>query len=79
MGMGHLRRNALIAQTLATSPLRSGLLCITGTCDATALALPPGADYVTLPALRKEQGGRRYTSRRVDPHLSRLSRASTVL
>jgi predicted glycosyltransferase len=65
MGMGHLRRNALIAQTLASSPLRSGLLCISGTCDATTLALPPGADYVTLPALRKEQSGRRYTSRRL--------------
>ncbi len=65
MGMGHIRRNLLIAQALARPPLTAGLLCISGAHEATASALPVGIDCITLPALRKEERGRRYRARRL--------------
>lgn len=63
MGMGHLRRNILIAQTLAAVPPGAGTLCVTGARGAAAASFPAGVDCVTLPALRKEARGRRYEAR----------------
>ena len=62
MGLGHARRNGLIARALAGSPLGAEVLLITGTREAGTFPLPPGVDCVTLPAYRKGIDGL-YTAR----------------
>ena len=57
MGLGHKRRNLLIAQTLATSGLQADILLISGMRDANDLPTPFGVDSLTLPALRKQVDG----------------------
>ena len=81
MGMGHARRNVLIAQALAHDSPSAGLLCITGTRTITAQCVPAGIDWLTLPALRKEGGGRRYQSRHLAVPAGELValRAKTIL
>jgi len=61
MGLGHLRRNLLIAQALAESPLQATTLLITGAHEANFFALPAGADFLTLPRMHKDQYGQ-YTA-----------------
>ena len=61
MGLGHLRRNLLIAKTLSTSPLNATNLLITGAHEANFFRLPDRADCLTLPRLRKSESGD-YTS-----------------
>ncbi len=59
VGLGHMRRNLLIAQALARSRLRSVNLLVAESREATAFvdAMPPGTDCLTLPALRKDANG----------------------
>ncbi len=59
VGLGHLRRNLLIAQTLAESGLQAVTLLITEAREASAFvnAMPPGMDCVTLPGLSKGMDG----------------------
>src|SRR5438132_1352528 len=57
VGIGHMRRNLLIAQLLAHSRLRPIILIIAETREANLLSMPPGGDCLTLPALRKEANG----------------------
>lgn len=59
VGLGHLRRNLLIAQALAESGLQSIQLLITEAREASAFvnAMPPGMDCVTLPGLSKGADG----------------------
>ncbi|HEX2722265.1 MAG TPA: glycosyltransferase [Gemmatimonadaceae bacterium] len=52
-----MRRNALIAQTLAASPQGAVVLLISGAKEMNAMALAPGIDCVTLPALTKDATG----------------------
>ena len=54
VGIGHMRRNLLIAQTLAAAPLQAVILMIAEAREANVLAMPPGGDCLTLPALCKE-------------------------
>ena len=79
MGLGHMRRNLLIAQFLAGAGMEATILLICGAYEAGAFVLPPGVDCVTLPALRKEISGR-YDSRRLSLTLRELVvlRARTV-
>jgi predicted glycosyltransferase len=79
MGLGHIRRNLLIAQALAGSPLQPAILLIAGTREAAAFSLPPGADCVTLPALHKGTDGG-YQPRCLDVTLEALValRARTI-
>lgn len=56
MGLGHLRRNLLIAHTLAGPPLRATNLLITGAHEANFFRLPERADCLTLPRLCKNGG-----------------------
>jgi predicted glycosyltransferase len=77
--MGHMRRNALLAQSLATSLPRPVILMIAGSRQAGALPLPDGVDQVTLPALRKEGPGS-YRARHLDVSLDEIValRAETI-
>ena len=54
VGLGHTRRNLLIAQVLASSPLRPVILMIAEAREASSFNLPPGTDLLTLPALYKD-------------------------
>lgn len=71
MGLGHKRRNMLIAQTLACSPLQTDILMITGIREASNFPTPPGVDCLTLPALYKGADGR-YQSRRLNISLGEI-------
>ncbi|MGP1375251.1 MAG: glycosyltransferase family protein [Almyronema sp.] len=64
MGLGHKRRNLLIAQTLGVSALEADILLISGMRDASDLPTPDGIDNLTLPALYKRADGQ-YQSRRM--------------
>src|SRR5918992_6003403 len=57
MGLGHLRRNLLVAQTLCASSLNAVVLMIAGAREAAAFAMPAGVDCLTLPALSKNGSG----------------------
>ena len=57
VGLGHMRRNVRIAQALAASHLEAVILMIAEAREANVLDLPPGADCLTLPALRKDFTG----------------------
>lgn len=71
MGLGHLRRNLLIAQALAADPIGADVLLISGACEAQRFDLPVGVDALTVPAISKEADGS-YTSRRLRTSLSSL-------
>jgi len=58
MGLGHMRRNLLLAQTLTRSASPPVVLMIAGAREAGALPLPAGVDCLTLPALGKDSEGR---------------------
>src|SRR5271166_3653850 len=58
MGLGHMRRNLLIAQTLVRTASPPVVLMVTGAREAGTLPLPPGVDCLTLPALTKDKEGR---------------------
>lgn len=57
MGLGHMRRNLLLAQALCASPLNAVVLLIAGAREAAAFTMPPGVDCLTLPALSKDGEG----------------------
>ncbi|MCG6134286.1 MAG: glycosyltransferase family protein [Nostoc sp. LLA-1] len=71
MGLGHKRRNFLIAQTLGCSPLETDILLISGIKDASNIPTPPGVDCLTLPALHKNIDGE-YQARRWDLSLQEI-------
>lgn len=62
MGLGHIRRNLLIARALTAEPMNASVLMITGIRQAAAFAAPPTVDFLTLPAYHKDRGGE-YRSR----------------
>ena len=57
LGMGHMRRNSLIAQTLSGAPSDAVVLLISGAKEMNAMVLAPGIDCITLPALTKDSSG----------------------
>jgi predicted glycosyltransferase len=57
LGIGHLRRNLLIAGSLAGPGGGASVLMLAGVPEATAFQIPPRVDVLTLPALRKMAGG----------------------
>jgi len=71
LGLGHLRRNLLIARTFAGSELQANVLTITGAAEAKLFETPAGVDSLTLPALRKHSDGS-YESRSLDVSLDEL-------
>lgn len=71
MGLGHIRRNLLIAQTLATGHLQADVLIVTGAPEAGCFLTPPGVDCLVLPSLYKGLDGQ-YRSRRLAITLGQL-------
>src|SRR4051794_16660339 len=71
MGIGHMRRNLLIAQALAAPPVSATVLLIAGAREAAAFTMPPGVDCLTLPSLYKTADGR-YQSRALGLSLDEL-------
>ncbi|MDO5103740.1 MAG: glycosyltransferase [Lautropia sp.] len=73
MGLGHIRRNTLLAQTLIKSPLSADVLLISGIRESGAYPLPKGIDSITLPAYHKQPDGS-YRSRSLGIDVQRLIR-----
>lgn len=71
MGLGHLRRNLLIAGTLARPPLNARVLLIAGAREAGSFDIPAGVDCITLPAYRKDRRGH-YSARSLGLETSSL-------
>lgn len=57
LGLGHMRRNLLLAQTLAASPLQPVTLSLVGKPEACRFPLPERGERVVLPGLRKRPNG----------------------
>lgn len=57
MGMGHMRRNLIIAKSFLQSQLPVNILMIAGTSSATAFSMPQGMDRVILPSICKGDDG----------------------
>ncbi len=73
MGLGHMRRNILIAQSLAESRLRANVLLVSGAREIGRFELPTGIDCLVLPSYRKSAAGR-YESRHLDMRTKELVR-----
>jgi predicted glycosyltransferase len=71
MGIGHMRRNLLIAQALVDGPFKTVILLIAGARELSTLGLPPEFDCLTLLSLSKEGNGQ-YQPRRLDIGLEEL-------
>lgn len=71
MGLGHMRRNLLLAQTLRRSPLHAVSLVLAGAREAAAFTMPPGVDCLTVPALSKDRRGQ-YGTRQMPIALQEL-------
>jgi predicted glycosyltransferase len=65
LGLGHLRRNLAVAHALADAAPQSSILLATSSEEAQWFELPPNADIVRLPGLRKVDN-RRYEPRRLN-------------
>src|SRR5687768_5119197 len=57
MGIGHVRRNLLIARALSSRGAAHATLLISGIAEAAAFDRPDWVDFLTLPSLRKEGNG----------------------
>lgn len=71
MGLGHIRRNLLIAKVLSESRMEPDVLLVSGALEAESFSMPEGVDCTILPSLYKEQDGR-YRSRRLRISLSEI-------
>ncbi len=56
-GLGHIRRNLLISGALCDGGATPTILLLSGLREASAFALPPGVDCLTLPSLGKGVDG----------------------
>ena len=70
MGLGHRRRNLLIAEVLGRAAVAPVTLTVSGATDAGNVAVPPGVDSLVLPAIGKIEGA--YRSRRLALELDEL-------
>jgi predicted glycosyltransferase len=71
MGLGHMRRNLLIAQALSRGGREATVLLVCGSLQASSFDIPRGIDCLTLPALRKTGPGA-YDVRRLDLSLAEI-------
>lgn len=70
-GLGHLRRNLLIASSLVRMTPRPTILLIGGAREVGAFNIPPGVDCLTVPSLSKSETGG-YGVRSLDVSLAEL-------
>ncbi|HET7326556.1 MAG TPA: glycosyltransferase [Nocardioidaceae bacterium] len=68
-GLGHVRRNSLIAAALVADHPDTDVLLLTGAPQATSLPLPARTDVVTLPSVHKDHAGA-YTARALSAPLA---------
>lgn len=71
MGLGHTRRNILVAAALVAAHPDTDVLLLTGAPEAVMLPLPPSTDVVTLPTVNKGADGH-YRPRRLSCSLEDL-------
>jgi predicted glycosyltransferase len=71
VGIGHMRRNLMIAQALANYGHQTTILLIAGARELATFGLPSGVDCLTLPSLFKEEDGT-YRSRHLKVPLAEL-------
>ena len=57
-GLGHVRRNLVLAQGLLKRRPNADVLVITGSAGLHTFPIPDGMDYVKLPSVRKQAAGR---------------------
>jgi predicted glycosyltransferase len=57
-GLGHIRRNSLVAASLVAARPDLSVLLLSGASEAVALPLPPRTEVVTVPSLAKDLRGR---------------------
>lgn len=78
MGLGHVRRNLLVAGALTSSDPAMTALLVSGVHVGAAFPMPPNVDCVTLPAVAKqEQDGGAYGARHLAVPLTRMRRLRT--
>lgn len=80
MGLGHMRRNMLLAEELASSPLQPSVLLISGSREIARFGVTRGIDVVSLPSLYKDESAQ-YHARWLDIPFRELValRSSTIL
>jgi predicted glycosyltransferase len=80
MGLGHMRRNLLLAEELASSPLKPNVLLLSGSREVTRFAVARGIDVISLPALYKDASAT-YHARSLEVSLDDLIalRSATIL
>jgi predicted glycosyltransferase len=71
MGIGHMRRNLLVARAFSEGPSPPSVLLIAGAREVNAFGVPPGTDCLNLTALHKEGNGR-YRARHLDMTLGEI-------
>lgn len=70
-GLGHIRRNIVIASSIVAASPNTDILLLTGNPEATQLPLPPNTDIITLPTIAKDAAGH-YRSRVLNSPLARI-------
>lgn len=58
MGLGHIRRNMLLAQSVLQTCPNTEILLLSGVRESGAFKLPKGADTVTMPSYFKTSEGK---------------------
>jgi predicted glycosyltransferase len=71
LGLGHIRRNLCVAGALSEVVPQASILVATSAEEAELFGIPPGADLLKLPGLRKVDNGR-YASRRLPMHFDEI-------
>lgn len=57
VGLGHTRRNLLVAQALTDAYPNASILMLTGAATSAQFSAPPQVDFLTLPSLTKGEDG----------------------
>ena len=74
MGLGHVRRNLLLAEALTSRDASTTALLVSGVHLGAAFRMPPSVDCITLPALTKHDDDGTYGSRHLAVPLTRMTR-----
>lgn len=74
MGLGHVRRNLLLAEALTSRGPATTALLVSGVHIGAAFPMPPNVDCVTLPAIAKQGNDGAYGARHLAVPLARMTR-----